>query len=153
MSAEKEIENMLLAKIALGLASTVAFAAIYTFREGVIRVDVDEYRSGGSHVHLWVPAAVVPVALRFAPKDHLQDAAENIKPWIPTIRQLAKELEKYPEANLVEVVDGTDHVQIRTHAGKLQIDVREPGETVHVAVPISTLEDISVQLTENIPGA
>jgi hypothetical protein len=144
---------MLVAKIALGLASTVAFAAIYTFREGVIRVDVDEYRSGGSHVHLWVPAAVVPVALRFAPKDHLQDAAENIKPWIPTIRQLAKELEKYPEANLVEVVDGTDHVQIRTHAGKLQIDVREPGETVHVAVPISTLEDISVQLTENIPGA
>jgi hypothetical protein len=144
---------MLLAKIALGLASTVAFAAIYTFREGVIRVDVDEYRSGGSHVHLWVPAAVVPVALRFAPQDHLQDAAENIKPWIPTIRQLAKELEKYPEANLVEVVDGTDHVQIRTHAGKLQIDVREPGESVHVAVPISTLEDISVQLTENIPGA
>jgi hypothetical protein len=144
---------LLLAKIALGLASTVAFAAIYTFREGVIRVDVDEYRSGGSHVHLWVPAAVVPVALRFAPKDHLQDAAENIKPWIPTIRQLAKELEKYPEANLVEVVDGTDHVQIRTHAGKLQIDVLEPGESVHVAVPISTLEDISVQLTENIPGA
>jgi hypothetical protein len=68
-------------------------------------------------------------------------------------RKVAKELEKYPEANLVEVVDGTDHVQIRTHAGKLQIDVREPGETVHVAVPISTLEDISVQLTENIPGA
>jgi len=144
---------MLLAKIALGLASTVAFAAIYTFREGVIRVDVDEYRSGGSHVHLWVPAAVVPVAVRFAPKDHLQTAAENIKPWIPTIRQLAKELEKYPEANLVEVVNGTDHVQIRTHAGKLQIDVREPGQSVHVAVPISTLEDISVQLTENIPGA
>jgi len=144
---------MLLAKIALGLASTVAFAAIYAFREGVIRVDVDEHRSGGSHVHLWVPAAMVPVALRFAPKDHLQDAAENIKPWIPTIRQLAKELEKYPEANLVEVVDGTDHVQIRTRASKLQIDVREPGETVHVAVPISTLEDISVQLTENIPGA
>jgi hypothetical protein len=144
---------LLLAKIALGLTSTVAFAAIYTFREGVIRVDVDEYRSGGSHVHLWVPAAVVPIALRCAPKDHLQDAAENIKPWIPTIRQLAKELEKYPEANLVEVVDGADHVQIRTHAGKLQIDVREPGQSVHVAVPISTLEDISVQLTENIPGA
>jgi hypothetical protein len=144
---------LLLAKIALGLTSTVAFAAIYTFREGVIRVDVDEYRSGGSHVHLWVPAAVVPIALRCAPKDHLQDAAENIKPWIPTIRQLAKELEKYPEANLVEVVDGADHVQIRTHPGKLQIDVREPGQSVHVAVPISTLEDISVQLTENIPGA
>jgi hypothetical protein len=144
---------MLLAKIALGLASTVAFAAIYTFREGVIRVDVDEFRDGGSHVHLWAPAAAVPIALRCTPKNHLENAAENIKPWLPTIRQLAKELEKYPEANLVEVVDGADHVQIRTHAGKLQIDVHEPGESVHVAVPIATLEDISGQLTENIPGA
>jgi hypothetical protein len=144
---------MLLAKIALGLASTVAFAAIYTFREGVIRVDVDEYRDGGSHVHLWVPAPAVPIALRCAPRNHLQNAAENIKPWIPTIRQLAKELEKYPEANLVEVVDGDDHVQIRTHAGKLQVDVHEPGESVHVAFPIATLEEISGQLTENIPGA
>ena len=144
---------MLLAKIALGLASTVAFATIYTFREGVIRVDVDESRAGGSHVHVWVPAAVVPVALHFTPKCHMQNATENIQPWIPTIRQLAKELEKYPEANLVEVVDGSQHVQIRTHAGKLQVDVHEPGETVHVAFPIATLEEISGQLTENIPGA
>jgi hypothetical protein len=144
---------MLLAKIALGLASTVAFAAIYTFREGVIRVDVDESRAGGSHVHVWVPAAVVPVALHFTPKCHMQNASENIQPWIPTIRQLAKELEKYPEANLVEVVDGSQHVQIRTHAGKLQVDVHEPGESVHVAFPIATLEEISGQLTENIPGA
>ena len=144
---------MLLAKIALGLASTVAFAAVYTFREGVIRVDVDEYRAGGSHVHLWVPAAAVPIALRCAPRDHMQNAAEHIKPWIPTIRQLAKELEKYPEANLVEVIDGDDHVQIRTHAGKLQVDVHEPGESVHVAFPIATLEEISGQLTDNIPGA
>ena len=144
---------MLFAKIALGLASTVAFAAIYTFREGVIRVDVDEYRDGGSHVHLWVPAAAVPIALRCAPRDHLQNAAEHIKPWIPTIRQLAKELAKYPEANLVEVVDGDDHVQIRTHAGKLQVDVHEPAESVHVAFPIATLEEVSGQLTENIPGA
>jgi len=144
---------MLLGKIALGLASTLALATVYTFRQGVIRVDVDEFREGGSHVHLWVPAAVVPVALRCAPKDHMRDAAEKIRPWIPTIRQLAKELEKYPEANLVEVVDGTDHVQIRTHAGKLQIDVREPGQSVHVAFPTSTLVEISGQLTDNIPGA
>ena len=144
---------MLLAKIALGLASTMAFAAIYTFREGVIRVDVDEFRDGGSHVHLWVPAAAVPIALHCAPRQHLENAAENIKPWMPTIRELAKELEKYPEANLIEVVDGDDHVQIRTHRGKLQIDVHEPRESVHVAFPISTLEEISGQLTENIPGA
>jgi len=51
---------VIIAKIALGMASTVALATVYTFREGIIRVDVDEFRDGGSHVHFWVPAAAVP---------------------------------------------------------------------------------------------
>jgi hypothetical protein len=144
---------LVVAKIALGLASTAAVATVYTFREGVIRVDVDEFRSGGSHVHLLVPAAAVPVAVHFAPRQHMQHAAEQIEPWLPTIRQLTKELEKYPNADFIDVVDGSDHVQIRTHDGKLQIDVNEPGESVHIACPISTLEDIASGLTENIPGA
>ena len=58
---------MLIAKIALGMASTVALATVYTFREGVIRVDVDEFRDGGSHVHVWVPAAAVPMAVHLRP--------------------------------------------------------------------------------------
>ena len=144
---------MLIAKIALGMVSTVAFAAVYTFREGVIRVDVDEFRDGGSHVHFWVPAAAVPVALHFAPKEHLQNAAQSIEPWVPTIGQLAKELRKYPDAEFVNVVDGSDHVKIGTHHGKLQIEVQQPGESVHIACPISTLEEISSGLTNNIPGA
>lgn len=144
---------MLLAKIALGVASTAAFATLYTFREGLIRVDVDEFRAGGSHVHLWVPAAAVPMAVQFTPRQHMQRAAEKVEPWLPTVRQLAKELRKYPNADLIDVMDGSDHVQVRTRAGKLQIDVREPGEEVHIACPIATLEDLSLELSNNIPGA
>lgn len=144
---------MLIAKIALGLAGTVAFATIYTFREGMIRVEVDEFRDGGSHVHLWVPAAAVPVALHFTPRNQMENASEKLSEWLPTLRQLTKELQKYPEAEFVDVVDGTDHVQIRTHNGKLEIDVREPGETVHIACPIATLDDLATELSSNIPGA
>ena len=144
---------MLVAKIALGIASTVAFATIYTFREGLIKVDVDEFRPGGSHVHVWVPAAAVPAALHFAPRHHLQNAAEHLEPFMPAIRQLAKELRKYPDAQFVDVVDGSDHVKISTRGGKLQIDVVDPGDSVHVTVPISTLEDVASQLERNIPGA
>ncbi len=144
---------MLVAKIALGIASTVAFATIYTFREGLIKVDVDEFRAGGSHVHVWVPAAAVPVALHFAPRRHMQNAAHHLEPFMPTIRQLAKELRKYPDAQFVDVVDGSDHVKISTRGGKLQIDVIDPGDSVHVTVPISTLEDVASQLERNIPGA
>ena len=51
---------MLLAKAALGVSGALVLAGAYTFREGVIRVDVDEYRDGGSHVHMWLPAAATP---------------------------------------------------------------------------------------------
>src|SRR5450432_2496710 len=144
---------ILLGKIALGIASTVAFATIYTFREGVIRVDVDESRAGGSHVHVWVPAAAVPIAVHFTPWRHFQDAGEKLEPWLPTIRQLTKELQKYPHADFVDVQDGAQHVQVRTRDGKLQVDVHEPGQDVHVAVPIDTIEDLAGELTDHIPGA
>lgn len=144
---------ILLAKVALGVASTVAFATIYTFREGVIRVDVDEFRSGGSHVHFWVPAAVVPIAAHFTPSRHLRNAGEKVEPWLPTIRQLSKELQKYPHADFVDVQDGAQHVQVRTRDGKLQVDVHEPGQDVHVAVPIDTIEDMAVEISDHIPGA
>jgi hypothetical protein len=144
---------MLVAKIALGLASTVAFATAYTFREGVIRVDVDEFRQGGSHVHVWVPAAAVPVALHFAPKEHMQEAAVHIEPFMPTIRALAKELRKYPEVTFVDVQDGKQHVKVGTHNGKIQVDVESPDESVHVACPISTVEEVASGMTSHIPGA
>src|ERR1043165_3009594 len=63
---------LIAAKLALGFASTIVFAGVYTFREGVIRVDVDEHHSGGSHVHFWVPAAAVPMAMHFVPKRHFR---------------------------------------------------------------------------------
>jgi hypothetical protein len=144
---------LLLAKVALGITSTVAFATIYTFREGVIRVDVDESRAGGSHVHVWVPAAAVPIAVHFTPSHHMRTAGEKIEPWLPTIRQLTKELQKYPNADFVDVQDGAQHVQVRTRGGKLQIDVHEPGQDVHVAVPIDTIEELAGDLSDHIPGA
>ena len=144
---------MLMAKIALGLASTVAFATVYTFREGVIRVDVDEFRQGGSHVHVWVPAAAVPVALHFAPKEHMAEAAVHLEPFMPTIRALARELRKYPEVTFVDVQDGKQHVKVGTHNGKIQVDVESPDESVHVACPISTVEEVASGMTSHIPGA
>lgn len=144
---------MLLAKAALGMGGALALAGAYTFHEGVIRVDVDEYRTGGSHVHMWVPAAVVPMAMHFVPRQHLQDAAAHAREFLPLTHLLVKELKRFPDAEFVEVRDARDHVQIRTRGGKLQIDVEEPDENVHLLVPLSTLDDVTGQLEENAPGA
>jgi hypothetical protein len=144
---------LLLAKAALGLGGTLVLAGAYTMREGVIRVDVDEYRSGGSHVHLWVPAAAVPMALHLAPSRHLREAAEHAREFLPLAHALVKELKKFPDAELIEVIDGEQHVRIRTHQGKLQIDVTDPSEDVHLLVPLETLDDVTSQIEANAPGA
>lgn len=144
---------ILLAKAALGIGGAMVLAGAYTFHEGVIRVDVDEYRTGGSHVHLLVPAAMVPMAMHFVPQHQLQDAARQAREFLPLTHELIKELMQFPDAEFVEVKDSRDHVQIRTRGGKLQIDVDVPDENVHLLVPLSTLDDVAGQLEQNAPGA
>jgi hypothetical protein len=144
---------ILLAKIALGVTGTLALATVYTFHEGTIRVNVDEHHAGGSHVHVWVPAAVVPMAMRFVPDDRLREAEEHADEWVPVVRAAAQSLKEHPEAKFVEVQDGEEHVQIQTHEGKLLIDVVAPDENVHVACPISTIEDVVEQLSARSPHA
>jgi hypothetical protein len=144
---------MLLAKAALGLGGTLVLAGAYTFREGLIRVDVDEHRAGGSHVHIWVPAAMVPMALHFVPKHDLCDAAQRAREVLPAIHAFAKELQKLPDVDLMDIIDGEEHAQVRTRSGKLQMDVDSPDEHVHLRVPLSTLDDVVGQLEESAPGA
>src|SRR5882757_5513890 len=113
---------MILAKLALGAVGTLAFATVYTFREGTIKIDVDEHRPGGSHVHFWVPAAAVPAALHFVPDDKLQEAVDRAHDALPLVKIVAEELEKYPNADFVQVDSEDEHVK--------------------VAVPVSTIQDI-----------
>jgi hypothetical protein len=143
---------MILAKLALGFASTMVFATVYTFREGTIRIDVDEHRDGGSHVHFWVPAAAVPMAMHFVPKEHLREASSHSSEFLPLIQVVTKELRRYPDTTFVEVESGDDHVRVGTIGGKLEIDVVNPEENVHVAVPLSTVNDVAAQLASGAPG-
>jgi len=142
---------MILAKLALGFCGTVFVAGAYTFHEGVMRVDEDNH--DGRHIHVWVPAAIVPMAMHVIPNQHFEHAAAEISPWLPTLHSLTKELKRYPEANLVDVEDGKQYVRIRTHQGKLLIDVSEPGEDVHVACPLAMIEDLASELEAKSPAA
>ncbi len=144
---------MLLAKAALGLGGTLILAGAYTMREGLIRIDVDEFRSGGSHVHMWVPAAAIPMAMHFVPSKHMRHASEQAREALPILHAFVKELKKYPDAEFVQIDDNDQHVRMRTHQGKLQIDVDAPDQKVHVLCPLSAIEDITSQLEEHAPGA
>jgi hypothetical protein len=144
---------MLLAKAALGIGGSLALAGAYTFHQGLLRIDVDEYRAGGAHVHVWLPAAVVPMAMHLVPESKMRCASEKARAALPLVHAIVKELGKYPNTDFVEVLDHEQHIHIRTHAGKLQIDVQAPAQTVHVLCPLSTIEDVTSQLEERAPRA
>jgi hypothetical protein len=144
---------VLLGKIALGFGATVVMASAYTFREGLIRVDVDETHGRGQHVHVWAPAALVPMAMHFVPRNQMMRAGDHAGKYMPLVHAIAKELQKYPEAELVEVHDGAQYVHIRTHDGKLVIDADEPGQTVHVSCPLATIDDVSRELAALAPAS
>jgi len=144
---------VLLAKAALGLGGTLVLAGAYTMREGVIRIDVDEFRSGGSHVHMWVPAAAVPMAMHLVADKHWRHASDHAREAMPILHAVVKELKKYPNSEFVEIDDNKEHVRVRTVGGRLQIDVDGPDEKVHVVCPLSTIEDVTVQLEEHASGA
>jgi len=141
-----------LAKAALGFGATLALAGAYVFHEGVIQVSVDENRAAGSHVHVWVPATVVPVGLHFVPNRKLEEAAAKAGPYLPVLREVSKELAKYPEADLVEVRDANQHVHIAVHRGRVYIDVVSDTDNIHVSFPVETISDVADRLEEANPG-
>ena len=141
---------LIAAKVALGLGLTAA--CTYVFHEGVIRIDVDEHRDNGTHMHLLLPATLVSVGLHLVPQEKIQCTAQNMRPYLPMIRELSKELERYPNAELVDV-DGEDQVRITMTNGKLLIDaLSQEGDVVHVSVPARLLGDLADQLEDKVPG-
>ena|SRR5437868_3760670 len=143
---------MIIAKLALDFASTIVFTTVYTFREGVIRVDVDEHRDGGSHIHFFLPAAAVPMAMHFIPKHHLREASRHASEFLPLVQIVTSELRRYPNTTFVDVQDGHDRVHVATVGAKLQVDVVNSEENVHVAVPIATVNDLAAQIADGAPG-
>jgi len=142
---------LIIAKVALGLGATLALSGAYVFHEGIIHVDVDEYTPGGSHVHLWVPATAISLGLRVVPRHHLEQAASQVRPFLPLLREVARELKKFPNANFIEVQDGADHVLVGTVDGKIRIDAVTSTETVHLRIPMETMEDVADRLEAGAP--
>jgi hypothetical protein len=93
------------------------------------------------------------MAMHLVPREHLRNAVEHSRKFLPIARAFVNGLKKYPDVELVEVTDGEQHVQIGTHRGKLQIDVVAPDQNVHLVCPLSTLDDVTSQLELNEPGA
>ena len=138
----------MIGKILLG--ATLATAVV--MKDGVIEVNVQEKRPEGSHVHLYLPATVATWGMHLAPKEkltgHLRGQQENLALAHVAVR----ELEKLPDAVLVQVDSTREHVRIATRSGSLVVDVDDPGETVHVHVPIRAARKVIEDLQASAPA-
>jgi len=138
----------ILVAIALLLLLFASSAAAATYRAGLVRIHVTEKKSGGENVHLIVPGILLTNALRLVPDEQLQHGLREARPWMPVAAAAARELERYPDATFIEVSSPRERVRIATRDGVLTINVDSPDETVHLAIPLATLADLTAQLAE-----
>jgi hypothetical protein len=133
------------AKVALAFTGTVAAAGAYTLHDGIAQVQVDD--NHGTHVHIWAPAAIVPMAMHVVPTRELHKFPHEAQQAIPILRVLSKELEKYPNTEFVEVRDSDTHVRVRTVGSKIVVDVVDPDNKVHVVCPLAMIQDVVESLS------
>ncbi|HEY2822799.1 MAG TPA: hypothetical protein VGJ06_17270 [Candidatus Acidoferrum sp.] len=144
---------ILIAKVALAFAGTVTAAGVYTLHDGVAQVQVDD--NHGTHIHIWAPAAIVPMAMHvaplamhFTPRRELPKIPRDAQQAIPILRVLAKELQNYPNTEFVEVRDSDTHVVVRTVGSKVVVDVVDPENKVHVVCPLAMIQDVVESLND-----
>lgn len=109
---------------------------------GIIGVRVHEKRPDGTNLRLYVPAILVPAAMKFAPDRELNRAAERVKEHLPLLKIAAEELDRIPDSVLVEVNSPREHVSIVKRGGSLVIDVDDSHDTVHVSVPLKMVKSV-----------
>jgi hypothetical protein len=139
----------MIGKILLGatLATTVVL------KDGIIEVKVQEKKPDGSHVHLYIPATVATWGVHLAPKErvagHLRGNAEDL-----AIARLAlRQLEILPDAVLVQVDSPKEHVRVALQGGSVVVDADDPGENVHVHVPVRAVRKVLEDLQADAPSA
>jgi hypothetical protein len=139
---------LLLGKIGVGLVGTFLVGGAIASSEGFIHVKVHEKQQNGTHLSLIVPAIIVPLAVKFVPREHLRGASANIQQFMPVIDAAISGLADCPDGPLVEVVDDDTHVTVVKSGGSIVVDADDPDETVHVAVPLRATQRAVDEIAE-----
>lgn len=133
------------------LAGAAVAAAALAFSAGTVDVKVAEKKPGGARIHLLVPAAVVPVGLRFLPESERRKLAGELGPYLPAVRAASLELARTEDFSLVEVQSREERVSIRIEGGSLRMDVESPEESVHLSVPLELVARLAAELQPLAP--
>jgi len=138
----KPVAVFLAGGLLLVVGSAVVAGAV-AFNAGSVRVYVLEKKPGGDHVNLLIPAALVPLGMKFIPDRERERAAARLGPWLPAIEAASRELARVPDGPLVEVESARERVRIAKLGGSLVIDVESEQESVHVSFPLKLVARVA----------
>ena len=142
---------MIIGKILLGTA-LVGGAVI--MQDGVISVNVREKQPGGHHIWFAAPGAIVPFGMKLSPvARELQKEMRDAHEWMPVAQSVIDALQKSPDGVFVEVDSETQHVRVQKSWGRLLVDVDDPREEVHIAVPFRVMRHALSELQELQPAS
>jgi hypothetical protein len=131
------------------VGTTVAVGAV-AFSAGTVRVKVVEKKPGGDRVNLLIPAALIPLCLKFMPDRERERAAQQLRPWLPAIQAASQELAPAGDGRLVEVESRHERVRVVKSGGSLVIEVDSEEETVHVSFPLKLLAWVAAEFERPI---
>ncbi len=139
MSRGQKILVTAFAIYAVLAGSAIAWATMTLYGDGLMSVRVHEHRPGGAEFSLTMPGSAVRAALgavRFVPASvELDRATAELRRLGPGLRALGTAIEDCPDAVLVEVEDGHDHVVIEKRGGAFFIHAETDDADVEVRVP------------------
>ena len=132
------------AMVLLGTGVALAAAVAST---GVVTVDVREEGPSGTRLLVPVPALLLDLGLGVAdlavPREELARIRAEVRPYAPGIHDLARELERCPDATLVEVTSERESVRVTKRDATFVVDVDSPDGQVRVVLPARTLTRVA----------
>lgn len=105
-------------------------------------VIVDVQTADLPHLIVPVPLFAARAALSFAPEEARHLEVPELAEYLPVARDILAELRDLPDALLVEVDDGDEHVVIEKIDDELSIEVHGPDEDVSVSLPFEVIAEV-----------
>jgi hypothetical protein len=132
----------MLLKIGAALAAVPLAMVGVVAGTGVVVVDVRP--ADGPRIVVPVPLLLAETAARLAPAhatEHAMRGLHRAQRYLPVAEEVMAAIAEAPDAELVSVEDGPEHVRISKVGGVLQIRVDGRRERVAVNVPIDLVQD------------
>lgn len=138
----------MLVKVGIALATPFLAMLLLVGATGVMVVDVQEGGTDGHHFVIPVPLVLAQAAMTFAPDDAKYVSCPEFAPYQELAEKVLHELQDIPDATLVEVEDGTEHVRVWKDGSLIRVSVKDDEDTVDCALPIKS----ALQIIESYDG-